>query len=64
MDGVLNETTKTVHKHRREGQGIETPCGVTHLLARDQLRTITVSEAVSEFSADRCGRCFEDAGGY
>lgn len=64
MVGVLNETTKTVHRHKDAETNLEARCGATYHLNPDQLRKTTISEAISVYSADKCGRCFEDGGGY
>lgn len=64
MDGVLNETTKIVHKHQKERSDLEAACGATYDLNRDQLRMTPIRQAIADRSADKCGRCFEDAGGY
>jgi hypothetical protein len=64
MDGVLNEYTKTVHKHEIGAAKLHTVCGVTHNLSSEQLRVISVEEAVADTNARKCGRCFDDGGGY
>lgn len=64
MDAVLNETTRTVHKPRVGGRDLQTECGVAYLVAPDQLRTTSIERATAELDATKCGRCFEDAGGY
>lgn len=61
---VLNETTRTVHKHRPGPAGRRTACGDTRTLNAENLTPISVELATIEDDADRCGRCFEDAGGY
>lgn len=64
MNGVLNETTKIVHKHEQSRSDLEAVCGATSDLKRDQLRMTAVKEAITDHSADKCARCFEDVGGY
>lgn len=64
MDGVLNEVTQTVHRHESEESDLESRCGATHGLAREQLRMTSVRRALLEANADKCGRCFDEAGGY
>lgn len=64
MDGVLNETTKTVHKHEIGKPNLQTMCGLTYHVAREQLRRTSVESATTEFNATKCGRCFDGAGGY
>lgn len=63
-NGVLNEHTKTVHKHELGSTNLHTVCGVTHHLASDHLREVPVERAVSDHGATKCGRCFEGGGGY
>jgi hypothetical protein len=64
MDGVLNRTTRTVHKHESDYPSTRTACGATFHLHRDQLEVTTVERALDDASARKCGRCFEDGGGY
>lgn len=60
MNGVLNEVTETVHKHERGQSDFQTTCGAIATVSHDNLRITPVEGA----TASRCGRCFEDAGGY
>lgn len=64
MNGVLNETTNTVHKHDRSESDLKAKCGATSQVKREQLRMARVPEAVTESDASKCGRCFEEGGGY
>jgi hypothetical protein len=64
MDGILNEVTNTVHKQEIGKSALETPCGVSNNLPEDQLRQTTIDELGSITTTEKCGRCFEDAGGY
>jgi hypothetical protein len=64
MNGVLNEHTRTVHKRRTGASDLRTVCGVARTLDSDQLRTVPLRRASVESDVTRCGRCFEDAGGY
>ena len=64
MEYVLNETTRTVHK-RRSGPAVRhTVCGVTRTLDVENLRPISAELVSTQYDADRCGRCFDGAGGY
>jgi len=63
-NGVLNETTNTVHKHETGASEFETECGLIHHVAPDNLCRVSVERAVTSESTDRCGRCFPGAGGY
>jgi hypothetical protein len=62
MIGVLNETTGMVH---REGTaGGRTACGAATHLDGDRLRSLRLDRALEEYDASKCGRCFDDGGGY
>jgi hypothetical protein len=63
MDGVLNEYTKTVHKHETGASDLHTVCGATYNLEPGQLREMSV-ESAEAIDASKCGRCFDDGGGY
>lgn len=60
--GVLNEVTRTVHKHKSGSSRCLTACGVSSHLSPDQLRRVPLDRAKEEFH--KCGRCFSDGGGY
>ncbi|WP_306055176.1 hypothetical protein [Natronococcus wangiae] len=64
MDGVLNETTKTIHKHEPGRSDFRTICGATSHVAHDQLRLISIDRSENDAGIERCGRCFSEAGGY
>lgn len=64
MDGILNETTNTVHKQESGKSALETPCGVTNNLSEDHLRQTAIDQLVTTTNTTKCGRCFEDGGGY
>jgi hypothetical protein len=64
VDGILNEYTNTIHRHQTGAPALHAACGVTHDLAVDQLRVISIERASTDYDADRCGRCFDDGGGY
>jgi hypothetical protein len=64
MGAVLNELTQTVHKHNAGDSEIHTACGVTHHVDDDQLRVVPVERATGDHGASKCGRCFDDGGGY
>lgn len=62
MTRLLNEHTGTVHKPRQESAN-ETVCGaLRHVAGRNV--TSVANDEVRGGDVDRCGRCFEDAGGY
>jgi hypothetical protein len=62
MDGVLNTSTNTVHRHQESGDG--SACGATRFVAGEQLRRVDVEHAITSDSAKKCGRCFSDGGSY
>jgi hypothetical protein len=65
MGRVLNEVTNTVHRHETGKSRFQTECGVTYNLSEDDLRRLETFQ--SEFGGNctsKCGRCFDDAGGY
>jgi len=64
MNALLNESTRTLHRRERDTAGLSASCGATTHLDADQLRATTVSEATSDGSVAKCGRCFDDGGGY
>ena len=64
MRGVLNETTRTVHKHQIGRSDFQTKCGATAHLSHNQLRLVSVERTVANSNVIKCGRCFDDAGGY
>lgn len=62
---VLNASTNTVHKPASDGEQ-PANCGALRHVADDRIRMTTEQELEPEleFEIDRCGRCFEDYGGY
>lgn len=64
MDGVVNTHTQTVHRHEHGRASLETACGLTAHVDADRLQRTSLDRAADDADASRCGRCFEDAGGY
>jgi hypothetical protein len=64
MDGLLNERTDTVHRFETEEPDLRTACGASRTLDTDQLRRISLERAAADDAIDKCGRCFEEGGGY
>lgn len=64
MDAVLNEVTNTVHKHAMGRSDLQSACGATANLDHDDLRITTIEPEISPSDATKCGRCFDDGGGY
>ncbi|WP_224448026.1 hypothetical protein [Haloprofundus salilacus] len=63
MRGVLNEQTKTVHKSTDQTHRLAA-CGALFHVSAESTVSVDVADAVDEGDASRCGRCFDDAGGY
>jgi hypothetical protein len=64
MEGILNEVTNTVHKQEAGTPSLQTPCGITYNVPEDQLRQTVVDQVVTSPGTTKCGRCFDDGGGY
>jgi hypothetical protein len=64
MDGILNEATNTVHKQEPGTSALQTPCGITYNVPEDQLRQTAIDQLVTNATTSKCGRCFDDGGGY
>lgn len=64
MDALLNERTDTAHRLERGEPDPRTACGASRTLDADQLRTIPLERAATDDGISKCGRCFEDGGGY
>lgn len=64
MTGVVNGNTMTVHRRNLANAGAETVCGLTSHVDPDQLRTTALDEAAADVAVSKCGRCFDETGGY
>ena len=64
MQGVLNVTTSTVHKQKPTQSEFDTQCGATTFVPDDRLEVTSLEAKVGEPEVRRCGRCFDEAGGY
>lgn len=64
MDGVLNRGTRTVHKRENGADELRTVCGATGEIDPDRFPDIPVERAKTVHDASKCGRCFDDGGGY
>jgi hypothetical protein len=64
MDGILNETTNTLHKRETGNQGLEAACGATLHLFADNLQTAAIDSTAGRPETSKCGRCFDGVGGY
>lgn len=64
MDALLNETTLTVHRLEDGRHSTNAACGATAHVSDDRLQETTVGAAIDDVTANKCGRCFDDGGGY
>lgn len=64
MEGILNEVTNTVHKPKVGTIGSQTRCGATAHITHDNLRTTSIESTIDNTDTSKCGRCFEEGGGY
>lgn len=64
MEVVLNEQTGTVHRPRADETNRHTMCGITRRLSHDEVFVMSLERAASDYDASKCGRCFDDGGGY
>lgn len=64
MKRLLNEHTGTVHRVHPETTIDETACGALRHVPRQKIAVIGAGETKSSDEITRCGRCFEDGGGY
>ena len=64
MDGILDQSTNTVHKQKTGTSALRTPCGITYNVSEEQLHKTTIDQRVTDGGTTKCGRCFEDGGGY
>jgi hypothetical protein len=64
MDVVLNQATGTVHLPE-QGSGLyESACGATFQVPEERLQVTSLSSVREQAAVTKCGRCFEDGGGY
>lgn len=64
MKRLLNEQTGTVHKPEPGTTGGTTTCGALRHVPSKHIESFETTAVQFENGIDRCGRCFEDAGGY
>jgi hypothetical protein len=64
MEGLLNETTDTLHKRETGRSDLAAVCGATSHVSHDNLRMAAVETAATSPETSKCGRCFDSAGGY
>lgn len=64
MRRILNDTTRTVHKPCEESDSKSTACGSLRHVPETRTKVVSAGEIRIENGITRCGRCFDDAGGY
>jgi hypothetical protein len=64
MDVVVNEHTGTVHRQKPGSAFPHAVCGATYHLDRDRLRRTSPERAARDDRITKCGRCFDEGGGY
>lgn len=52
------------HKQQSGSSAFETACGAASDLELAKIEEIPVERAVAKYDVDKCGRCFNDGGGY
>jgi hypothetical protein len=61
--GILNEHTGTIHK-QEDADRLKAQCGALRQVPSQHLQPVLVDDVVPQDEVDRCGRCFDDGGGY
>lgn len=64
MQRLVNENTKKVHKAVESEDSLRSVCGAVEHVPSGNLRRIPVEDGGNADTVDKCGRCFEDGGGY
>lgn len=66
VTGLVNTHTNTVHKPAQQRTHRATVCGALQHVLDGQIARLATTEAeiIEQASVQRCGRCFDDAGGY
>jgi len=64
MECVSNEATNTVHRPEAGATHLKTVCSVTYHVPADHLRSAELDPEATTPTATKCGRCFDDGGGY
>lgn len=63
MKRIVNAYTGTVHKPAVESRSQRTTCGALRHVPPTHVREVDLADDPLT-DASRCGRCFEDEGGY
>ena len=63
---ILNVSTKTAHRPADSADGRSADCGALRHVSDDRIEEMAEEQLEDELvvEIDRCGRCFEDCGGY
>lgn len=61
---LLNEHTSTLHKPQEDTTTNETVCGALRHVPQGHVTSIADDEMEEGHGLERCGRCFDGAGGY
>lgn len=64
MERLLNTHTDTVHHPGEERRRERGKCGSLEHVSQVRIQVVTDDELGANADVDRCGNCFEDAGGY
>jgi hypothetical protein len=64
MKRLLNEHTGTIHRQRTGTASTTTACGALRHVSHRNITPLEIDELEFDDELARCGRCFEDTGGY
>lgn len=64
MQFVPNERTKTARNPSGSTRRQPADCGALRYVSEERIRMTTAEEIEPNHEIERCGRCFEDSGGY
>ena len=62
MTRLLNDRTGTIHKPGPTDDG--TACGALRYVPQQHITAVGDDERGVDDETERCGRCYEDTGGY
>ena len=64
MQHLLNTSTNTLHTPRDGRDGETAVCGSLEHVPQARIQVVSEEDLRTADGVDRCGNCFEDAGGY
>ncbi len=64
MNHILNVRTNTLHKPRTDTSQPKTECGALTHVPQDHVEEVSEANFETTAAVSRCGRCFENGGGY